>query len=307
MVENMKMNIFGKITKKKIFIILALFLLLILIRYFNNLLIYSINYSHQSYFLEKNHKYLGKDYIYVEKGFVFWGLSKKKNEKTFIMSSEKILVVHFYDLLCPNKYYIWNYSNGKLKFQTAWFTVNLKKGLTKINIYANGKGKIIYSDNSIVYIKSSLKDHYSSLIRDIDDIEMDFVKNSSGTIKNELINKLRNYECFERSKFLSLYFYSTVIILMFFSIKGFRIQIACLFYVFMLILFGEIFVLGGILFHINFLYNAPQPIIVKGVILLIFLFCIKKIYEGVKNIKLLNLYDTSIIIFFILLPWVIYY
>lgn len=307
MVENMKMSIFGKITKKQILIILTIFLLLILIRYFNNLLIYSINYSHKSYFLKNNKKYLEKDYIFVEGGFIFWGLSKKENEKTCIMSSEKILVVHFYDLLCPNKYYIWNYSNGKLKFQTAWFTINLKKGLTKINIYANGKGKIIYSDKSVVDIKSSIKDHYSSLISDIGDIEMDFVKNSNETIKNELINKLRNYECFERSKFLSLYFYSTVIILMFFSIKGFRIQLACLFYAFMLILFGEIFVLGGILFHINFLHNAPQPIFVKGFIVIIFIFCAKKIFEGIKKIKLLNFYDICIILFFILLPWVLYY
>jgi hypothetical protein len=300
----MKMSIFGRIIKNKIFFVFILFLLLILIRYLNNLMIYSINYLDQSYFIEKNNKYLENNDIYFEKGFVMWELSEKKFEKVCMMTSAKILVVRFFDILYPNKYYVWNYSNEKLKFHTTWFTVELKKGLTKIIVNSNVKGNITYSDKSIVDIKSSFKNYYRRIVSDI---EFDLDKKSSQAIENTLFKKLKNIDYLERGKFLSLYFYSTVIILMLLSIKGFRVQLACIVYVLMLILFGEKLVWSGILFNISLLSSAPQPILVKAFFLLIFILCLKIIYEGLKNIKLLNFNEISIVTFFTLLPFVIYY
>lgn len=267
-------------------------------------MIYSINYIEQSYFVEKDHKYVRNNDIYSEQGFVVWELSEKKFENLCLMTSAKILVVHFFDIFYPNKYYVWNYSDEKLKFNTPWFTVELKKGLTKIMVNSNVKGNIAYPDKSIVDLKSSFEDYHRGIVTDI---ESDFDKKSSQEIENASFNKLKDIDYLERGKFLSLYFYSAVIILMLLSIKGFRIQLACIFFVFMLILFREKLVWSGILFNISLLANVPQPILIKAVLLLIFILCLKIIYEGFKNIKLLNFNEISIVSFFTLLPFVIYF
>lgn len=298
------MSIFGRIIKNKIFFVLVLFLLLILIRYLNNLMIYSINFLDQSYFIEKNNKYLENNDIYFEKGFVMWRLSEKKFEKVCKMISEKILVVHFFDILYPNKYYVWNYSDEKLKFHTTWFTVELKEGLTKIISDSNEKGNILYSDKTIVDIKSSLK-NYSRTI--LSDIELYSDKKSTQTIKNILFIKQKNFDYLERGKFLSLYFYSTLIILMLLSIKGFRVQPGCIFFFLMLILFGEKLVWSGIFFNINLFSSTPQPIFIKALLFLISILCLRIIYDGLKNIKLLNFYEIGIATFFLLLPFLLYY
>lgn len=267
-------------------------------------MIYSINYIDQSYFIEKNNKYLENNEIYFEKGFVILGLSEKKFEKVCMMTSSKILAIHFFDIFYPNKYYVWNYSNEKLKFHTTWFTVELKKGLTKIVVNSNVKGDITYPDKSIVDIESSFKDYYRRITSEI---EFELDKKSNQASGNTFFKKLKNIDYLERGKFLSLFFYSALIILMLLSIKGFRVKLACIFYVLMLILFGEKLILSGILFNINLLSSAPQPILVKAFILLIFILCLKIIYKGLKKIKLLNFNEISIVTFFTLLPFVIYY
>jgi hypothetical protein len=302
--KNMKMSIFGRIIKNKIFFVSILFILLILIRYLNNLMIYSINYINQSYFIEKSNKYFENNDIYFEKGFVMLGLSEKEFEKACMLTSSKIMVVHSFDILYPNKYYVWNYSNEKLKFHTTWFTVELKKGLTKIVVNSNVKGDITYPDKSIVDIISSFNDYNRNIQSDV---EFDLDKKSGQEIENALFNKLKNIDYLERGKFLSLYFYSAVIILMLLSIKGFKVHLACIFFVLMLILFGGKLVWSGILFNISLLSGAPQSILVKAVLLLIFAHCLKIIYEGLKNIKLLNFNEISIVTFFTLLPFVIYF
>jgi len=86
-------------------------------------------------------------------------------KKTYL--SNNIFVLHFCDLLHPNKYAIWNNSDKKLRFGAPWFEIELKKGLNIIGISAMNEAKITYEDRSTIDVDTSYKDYSGNWYRDL--------------------------------------------------------------------------------------------------------------------------------------------
>lgn len=244
------------------------------------------------------------DKIFVRRDFVLGGLSEIEYKKKCITSQERVLIVSFFDIFCSNRFFVWNYNEDDIIIHTGWFSSPIKKGFTKVSIFNNGKGEIVNPDKSVIAIKDSLIEYYSRYNSDITPA----INTKEGYKReNEFKDKQLIFYIVERSKFLSLYFYSSLVILLLLVIKKYRIELANIFYVLMGFLFRDMFIWGGMLFHINPLSSSPQPILVKIFLVILFIFVIKKIFKGIKEMKSLNFFEVCIVVFFILVPFLLYF
>lgn len=284
---------------RKILFVLALIVMIGLVRFLTNLIIYSG--SHCS--VARNGEN-AIETIHIDEGFVLWRSLQRNGEKSKGNLSNKVLVRHFFDMFSSKNYLIWNYLNENIKFYTPWFFVNLQKGLTKITVYNSGKVRVVNSDRTTVFKDIPINKFYHE---DISDLRSLRIGKIGGDEIPQLMRMKRNDEIEVRSKLFSLYFYVSIIILLILNYKGFRVHLTSIFYFAMVILFGEMFIRGGILFNFPFIASSPQPLFVKAIMFFLVLYSLKLFYKGIKEVKSLRFYDIGIIIFFFLLPWILYY
>lgn len=162
----------------------------------------------------------------------------------------------------------------------------------------------MHSDNSTVFKDIPIKEFYN---QDISDFKSLHVGETGGDEIPQLMRMRRNNEIELWNRLFSLYFYISIITLLVLNQRGFRVHLASIFYFIMVTLFGEMFIKGGIFLDLPFLASSPQPLFVKAIIFFLALYGLKLFYEGIKEVKLVRFYDIGIIIFYLLLPWIIYY
>jgi len=284
---------------RKILFVFILIVMIVLIRFLTNLIIHSKNHCSVARHGENAVKSL-----FIDEGFVLWRSLKGSVEKSKKNLSNEVLVRHSFDMFSSKNYLIWNYLNEDIRFYTPWISVNLQKGLTRINVYNSGKARIVHSDSSTVFRDIPIKEFYHEDISDFRALQMG---ETEGDDVPQLMRMKRNDEIEVWSKLFSLYFYISIIILLILNHKGFRVHLASIFYFIMVTLFGEMFIRGGIFFDLPFFASSPQPLFIKAIIFFLAIYGLKLFYKGIKEVKLLRFYDIGIIFFYFLLPWVIYY
>jgi hypothetical protein len=82
-----------------------------------------------------------------------------------------------------------------------------------------------------------------------------------------------------------------MMLLMILFIEGFKVKLGGIYFAIMSFLFGDIFILGGMLFNINYFVVMSQNIIIKMTMFLIFILFIKILYSEFKNLKKLQVND----------------
>lgn len=283
---------------RKILFVFILIVMICVIRFLTNQIIHS-----ESHCSVRNGENAVKS-IFIDEGFVFWRSLKGNVDESKKDLSDKVYVHHFFDLFSSKNYLIWNHLNENIKFYTPWLSVNIQKGLTKINVYNSGKVRIVHADSSTVFKDIPIKEFYHEDISDFKSLQ---IEDTGADEIPQPMRMKRNDEIKVWSKLFSLYFYISIITLLILNHKGFRVHLASIFYFIMAILFGEMFIRGGIFLDLTYIASSPQPLLIKAFLFFLALYGLRLFYKGIRDVKSLKFYDIGIIIFFFLLPWIIYF
>lgn len=241
-------------------------------------------------------------------GFSFYENAKKELLKLVEREKEKIIVLAFFDLVCPTRYLIYNKEKRSF-ISTPWIGIEVEKGFTEFNLFKFDFAEEKHDGRNKSYflpVVGSVLTPYS----------FSYKNEALGNLEDSKREKSSEFNIvhveyhFDSSYFLRniyiFYFYMPLISMLLLRTK-YSINLAFLYFAFMTVVFHPAHFWGYA--PLWGLFNQFETIPLVRLIPIVtaigycFLF-IKNIKTGIKSIreKKLELEEKYIISFFLLLP-----
>jgi hypothetical protein len=288
--------------KRKIIFIVLLVVSLFIFRYFYN---YSQYMASSSELYEEKSKCKSSSYGFTSVGYSLRPPKFEDNFEYGIATTKRVNIIQFFDLKYPTRYLIFNPSGKEYTFIAPFVCIKLKAGVTRINIFNNGGVEIIYPDNSLVIKEWSVTNFIENRFSDM--ILIFNKKEPKKSIFTKAMELKRERLISERFKLLSFFIYIPGIILLILYQKGFKVRLACIYFLIMSILHGNYTVESSMGFQLQTMSGHPKTFIFMLLMLLIKLYLLWLTYLGFKEIKKLSFFDAGFIAFYLLLPWILYF
>ncbi len=300
--------------KKKIIYFFLLFLLLFLTRLLDISIIHSLGEKEDFFlsFMDNINYSRSRDIYNGNIGFSSYENAKKELlKKAEEEEDDRVIVLSYYDFICPTRYLIFNKDKKRL-VTFPWVSIEAEQGLTEINLYKFEYIRIKTNNNAYGFFAPIVGTPYTMLYEKkmkIPDDEDDKSTNLGLTFNDPHPPSFY----FENSLYIRevyfFYFFPPLLVILL-LLRKYKIHLAYLYFVFMPFLFNPKYFM---LFAPSLGLADPiggKPIIIQLILPLIItilfgVLFIKSIKLGIKSMreKTLKLEEKFITLYFLLLPF----
>lgn len=297
--------------KQKVFYIMILFILLFVTRHIDFTILSSLGNA-EHFHLNKlaNYQSNHSEIYYTAIGFSYYESAKEKLLLLVEQRKEKIIVLNFFDLLCPTRYLIFNRGDNEIvSIPWTWSGnrngIEACRGITEINLFKFDYISIISNCTKKGYFLPIIGSFIPFLI-DMYEVE----KNAKDKNTFDLSFNIKTHY-FDSSIFIKqiylFYFYFPLVIIMI-LLRKYNIHLSFYYFIIMPMLstpkYFMFYAPSLSLLELDYEISISLIIIVLIITISFGIFFIKNIRHGLKMIKekKLELKEKFIILFFLLLP-----